>query len=34
MNTKIGIYLAYSKYMNHNKKNVPIYDYTYQTTIC
>ena len=32
-NTKIGIYFAYYKYMNHNKKNVPRYDYTYWTTI-
>ena len=33
INTVIGIYFAYYKYMNHNKENVPRHDYTYQTTI-
>ena len=34
INTGISIYFTYYKYMNHNqKKNVPIYDYTYQATI-
>ena len=26
----IGVYIAYYKYMNHNKENVSKYDYTYQ----
>ena len=34
INTGISIYFTYYKYMNRNqKKNVPIYDYTYQATI-
>ena len=32
VNTGIGIYLTFNKYMNHNKEDVPRYDYTYQTT--
>ena len=26
-------YFAHYKYMNHNKENVPRYEYTYQTKI-
>ena len=33
ISTGIGTFFAYYKYMNHNKENVPRYDYTYQTTI-
>ena len=33
INTGIGAYFAYYKYVNLNEKNVSRYDYVYQTTI-
>ena len=34
INTEIGAYFAYYKYMNRNKENVSkYYDYVYQTTV-
>ena len=33
INVVIGVYFAYYKYKSCNKKDVPRYDYVYQTTI-
>ena len=33
INTGIGAYFAYYKYVNLNEKNISRYDYVYQTTI-
>ena len=30
INIRISTYFVYYKYMNHNKENVPQYDYVYQ----